>query len=139
MFHKYIRHIILGLYIFEHYNRCVVSFVLLYVLLPIVCDILLILLYVLLYIFFVFLFALPCFLDTIFYHKFYDILSNHYRFYALLYNFSDIPIFFLYFLRHIFYSKKNLKTPPKRIKLDNFVINRYNTRCCRHEMSNGKA
>ena len=38
-------------------------------------------------------------------------------------------------LRHNFYSKKNLKTSLKCIKLDNFVINRYNTRCCRHEMS----
>lgn len=37
--------------------------------------------------------------------------------------------------RAVFYSEKYLKIASESIKLDNFVINRYNTRCCRHEMS----
>lgn len=36
---------------------------------------------------------------------------------------------------HFLHFEKAVKISQKCIKLDNFVINRYNTRCCRYEMS----
>lgn len=43
------------------------------------------------------------------------------------------------FFRQIIFFSKVIKYFQNCIKLDNFVINRYNTRCCRYEMSKSKA